>query len=387
MNEYKKKKIVFYWSPCLNPVGTIKSTLNSAAALLRYKAIEYDVHLINACGEWDHYHEFINSNKIKLINLKFKYFRYLPKRGFLQSRFSYLLIFILSIVPLFKIIKKYNPDYIISHLITSLPLTLLFFFRFKSKFILRISGFPKLNIFRKNFWKFVSPKLYCITSPSEELKKSLTELNIFQKEKIFYLPDAIINIKNFIQKKNERVPEFEKRSVKKIIFSAGRLTKQKNFLYLVNEFSNFCLNNDDFILNILGDGEEMDMLKKKIMEKKMSKKIILRGHVENVYKYLKYGDLFVLSSKWEEVGFVIVEAAFSNLFVISSNCPNGPSEFLNNGTNGILFENNKKGALSKALQNFVSLQEKQNMRIRLKKNTDKYTMFKHFKIFDKILSS
>ena len=37
--------------------------------------------------------------------------------------------------------------------------------------------------------------------------------------------------------------------------------------------------------------------------------------------------LFVLSSKWEEVGFVIVEAAMSNLFVISSNCPNGPTEF------------------------------------------------------------
>ncbi len=47
---------------------------------------------------------------------------------------------------------------------------------------------------------------------------------------------------------------------------------------------------------------------------------------------------FVLSSKWEEVGFVIVEAAISNLFVISSDCPNGPSEFLNYGNNGILFK-------------------------------------------------
>ena len=383
----KKKKLVFYWSPCLNPVGTIKSTLNSASALIRYKPFVYDVYLINACGEWDQYLEFINSNKIKLINLKFKYFKYLPKRGFLQSRFSYILIFILSFVPLFKLIKKYKPDYIINHLITSLPLTLLFFFKFKSKFILRISGFPKLNIIRKNFWKFVSPKLHCITSPSEELKKSLTEINIFQKEKIFYLPDAIINIKNFIKKKKEKIPEFEKKNIKKIIFSAGRFTKQKNFSYLINEFSDFCLNNDDFILNILGDGEEMDMLQKKIIEKKMSKKIILRGHVENVYKYFKYGDLFVLSSKWEEVGFVIVEAAFSNLFVISSDCPNGPSEFLNNGTNGMLFENNKKGALSKSLQKFVSLKEKQNMRIRLKKNSDKYTMFKHFKVFHEILSS
>ena len=382
-----KKKTIFYWSPCLNPVGTINSTLNSASALIKYKSNEYDVFLINACGEWDQYLEFINLNKIKLINLQFKYFKFLPKRGYFQSRLSYILIFLFSFFPLVRLIKKYQPDYIVNHLITSLPLSLLFFFKFKSKFILRISGFPKLNIIRKNFWKYVSHKLYCITSPSEELKQDLNKLGIFQEEKIFNLPDAIINIGNFIKKKKEKFIEFEKIKQKKIIFSVGRLTKQKNFSYLINEFSDFCSKNDDFILYILGDGEEMNMLKKKIIEKKMSDKIFLKGHVDNVYKYLKYGDLFILSSKWEEVGFVIVEAALSNLFVISSDCPNGPSEFLNYGTNGILYKSNQKGALNKALQNFVNLEEKQVMKVKLKKNADKYTMFKHFKIFDKILSN
>lgn len=382
-----KKKTIFYWSPCLNPVGTINSTLNSASALIKYKSNEYDVFLINACGEWDQYLEFINLNKIKLINLQFKYFKFLPKRGYFQSRLSYILIFLFSFFPLARLIKKYQPDYIVNHLITSLPLSLLFFFKFKSKFILRISGFPKLNIIRKNFWKYVSHKLYCITSPSEELKQYLNKLGIFQEEKIFNLPDAIINIENFIKKKKEKFIEFEKIKQKKIIFSVGRLTKQKNFSYLINEFSDFCSKNDDFILYILGDGEEMNMLKKKIIEKKMSDKIFLKGHVDNVYKYLKYGDLFILSSKWEEVGFVIVEAALSNLFVISSDCPNGPSEFLNYGTNGILYKSNQKGALNKALQNFVNLEEKQVMKVKLKKNADKYTMFKHFKIFDKILSN
>ena len=382
-----KKKTIFYWSPCLNPVGTINSTLNSASALIKYKSNEYDVFLINACGEWDQYLEFINLNKIKLINLQFKYFKFLPKRGYFQSRLSYILIFLFSFFPLARLIKKYQPDYVVNHLITSLPLSLLIFFKFKSKFILRISGFPKLNIIRKNFWKYVSHKLYCITSPSEELKQDLNKLGIFQEEKIFNLPDAIINIGNFIKKKKEKFIEFEKIKQKKIIFSVGRLTKQKNFSYLINEFSDFCSKNDDFILYILGDGEEMNMLKKKIIEKKMSDKIFLKGHVDNVYKYLKYGDLFILSSKWEEVGFVIVEAALSNLFVISSDCPNGPSEFLNYGTNGILFKSNQKGALNKALQNFVNLEEKQVMKVKLKKNADKYTMFKHFKIFDKILSN
>ena len=65
--------------------------------------------------------------------------------------------------------------------------------------------------------------------------------------------------------------------------------------------------------------------------------------MNNVFKYFKKGEVFVLSSLWEEVGFVMVEAALTNLFVISSNCPNGPKEFLSNGRYGILFENNKSG--------------------------------------------
>ena len=108
--------------------------------------------------------------------------------------------------------------------------------------------------------------------------------------------------------------EIEKTRGKKIIFSAGRLTKQKNFSYLIEEFFDFCKVNDEFILYILGDGEEAKILEKKIKEKKLTDKIFLMGHVDNVYKYFKNGDLFILISKWEEVGFVIV-AAISNLLL------------------------------------------------------------------------
>ena len=117
----------------------------------------------------------------------------------------------------------------------------------------------------------------------------------------------------------------------------------------------------------------------------IEERVYLKGHVDNVYKYFKLGKLFVLSSKWEEVGFVIVEAAISNLFVVSSNCPNGPTEFLDNGRNGILYENNQKGALCEALQKFVFLKNIDQIKLRLKKNADKYTIFKHFITLDKII--
>ena len=67
---------------------------------------------------------------------------------------------------------------------------------------------------------------------------------------------------------------------------------------------------------------------------------------------MKKASAFILPSLYEEVGFVIVEAALSNLFVISSDCPNGPSEFLDYGNSGILFSNNKIGELTKKLNFF-----------------------------------
>ena len=68
---------------------------------------------------------------------------------------------------------------------------------------------------------------------------------------------------------------------------------------------------------ILGDGEEKNELNKLIKNLNLQDRVHLIGRVENVYEYMKQADVFVLSSLWEELGFVIVEAAFNNLFVIS----------------------------------------------------------------------
>ena len=113
------------------------------------------------------------------------------------------------------------------------------------------------------------------------------------------------------------------------------------------------------------------------------------GKVENVFRYMKDSKALILSSKWEEMGFVIIEAAFSNLYVISSNCPNGPSEFLNYGKDGILYENNQKDALYNSLNNFSQIEEKIKFKnkINIKKNSKNFTMFRHFKVLDKILRS
>ena len=193
-------KKIYYWSPCLTKVGTYTSTINSAISLSNYSKKNYQIKIINVCGEWNNCIELFSLNKIEVINFGFNYFKYLPKTGFLSSRFSYLIIILTSIFPLIKLLKKDKPDFLVMHLITLLPLFLMRYFYKSTNFILRISGYPQLNFLRKFFWKYSSKNIFKITCPSKDLVNQLESQKIFQNQKIHFLPDPILNIKNFVKK-------------------------------------------------------------------------------------------------------------------------------------------------------------------------------------------
>jgi len=378
---------VYYWSPCLSKVGTYKSTINSAISLARYSKNNYDVKIINTCGEWNDKKQFFKENNIELLDFGFNYFNFLPKKGFINSRLSYLVIILFSVIPLFKLLIKEKPDFIILHLITSLPLILLKIFNFKTKFILRISGYPKLNFHRKFLWRIVSKNIFKITSPSMDLIYQLKNNKIFPENKINFLPDAIISTKDFVKQLNYKIPLYEKKHKDKFFIAVGRLTKQKNFDYLIDEFYKFSKNNLDTDLLIFGDGEEKKRLMKKIKKYSLSSRVYLMGHSKYIYNYMKKANAFVLSSLWEDPGFVIIEAAMSNLFIISSNCKNGPPVFLQNGKAGLLFESNKKNKLRDKLKEFSELKDEELKlkKINAKKNCFKYTIFRHSLYLRKII--
>ena len=134
--------------------------------------------------------------------------------------------------------------------------------------------------------------------------------------------------------------------------SIGRLTKQKNFAYLINEFSNCEFVKENYKLIILGEGEDRRFLQNLINKKKLNNQIFLLGWKENVQKYLKNAEAFILSSLWEDPGAVLIEAISANTFVISSDCKSGPSEILINGDGGYLFKSNKDGELTETLNKY-----------------------------------
>ena len=68
--------------------------------MANYKKNDFEVYIINACGEWNDHKSDFNLNGVHVINLNFNYFWLLPKEGYFFSRLSYIIIFLLSFFPL-----------------------------------------------------------------------------------------------------------------------------------------------------------------------------------------------------------------------------------------------------------------------------------------------
>ena len=379
-------KSVYYWSPFLTHVATISAVIESAKSLRKYSK-KYEPVIIDACGEFESYKKILINNQINTINLtSFKYFKFLPKNGFFSSRFSYLLIFLFSFIPLYKVIKKKNPDYFICHLITSLPMLLAKLFNFRSKFILRISGLPKFNFFRKFYWKTCGNVFFRITSPTNATINHLQLIKIFDEKKIFLLQDPIIDIQKIVKLKKQKIdPYFEKNQ---FIVAIGRLTKQKNFKFLISCFQKLIDFQPNLKLVILGDGEEMQNLKKLIHTKNLKNNIFLLGHSQNVFSYLSRAKLFILSSLWEDPGWVLLEAAASNTLILSSDCKNGPSEIIDNNNAGQLYKSDDEQDFINKFNKIMSLDKAQinSKKLFAKKKSYSYTKFQHFKNLEEIIS-
>ena len=95
---------------------------------------------------------------------------------------------------------------------------------------------------------------------------------------------------------------------------------------------------------------------------------------------MKNAECFILSSLWEDPGWVLIEAASVNTTIISSNCPNGPVEFLSNGEGGYLFDSNNKKSFLKIFDKYKSDDNKTKYKklTITKKNVRSYTLFRHY---------
>jgi glycosyltransferase involved in cell wall biosynthesis len=146
----------------------------------------------------------------------------------------------------------------------------------------------------------------------------------------------------------ERRPE-NKTTEGPMIITVGRLEPQKDHETLLRAFGRLLKTQPAHLL-ILGDGSLREHLDDVTRRLGLQDWVRFAGYVENPYPLMKAADLFVLSSRYEGFGNVLVEAMLCGLPVVSTDCPSGPREILNGGDYGLLVPPGNPDALADAME-------------------------------------
>ncbi|MCI0562551.1 MAG: glycosyltransferase [Nitrososphaera sp.] len=120
-----------------------------------------------------------------------------------------------------------------------------------------------------------------------------------------------------------------------VVLAVGRLTRQKDFPTLIRAFARVRQTRPARLL-ILGEGPDRPALEALVNQLGLEDDVALPGFVENPYAYMSRASLYVLSSRWEGLPTVLIEALYCGPPIIATDCPSGPREILADGQHGLL---------------------------------------------------
>lgn len=334
------------------------------------------------------------SKKFKKIYICSTYIKNKPKLSnniiFLNRKNTkiknHILIYLISLFKLFKFLLSHKDVTILSFQanIYCIIISKLF----KSKVIIRSNASPSgwaNNYLKKNIFKFFLKKSDEIIVNSRLFQREMKR-NFNVKSKLIYNP---LNKNEVIKlsKINKKVDFFDKTKNLKVL-NIGRMTKQKDQLTLLKSI-NQIKNKLPLRLIIMGSGKEKEKLLEFIKINKLNNFVKLIGYHKNPFNVLKKANLFILSSVYEGLPNVLLEAAALKKFIISSDCPTGPSEILENGNYGLLFRtSNYKDLANKILiYNSMNLKKKKLYITKLHRSLKIYdyqnNLNKYFEILSK----
>ena len=314
--------------------------------------------------------------RIKIINSNFE------KKKKFSKYFKY---FICLIILVRELIKSEKIS-VISFQANMYCIFLSIFFNFK--LIVRSNSSPSgwtknflKNYIFKIFFKFPN---FVIVNSSEFKNEMKKKFNV--NAKLIYNPLNLNEIKKK-SKKKIKLDFFKNKNYKKII-NIARFTDQKDHLTLLKGFL-LASQNEKLKLLIIGYGPNKSKIFEFIKKNKLERVVKVMSFQENPYKYLKKSDLFILSSKFEGLPNVLLEAMSLKKFIISTNCPTGPREILNNGKYGLLFKIGDHKKLSRLILEYSKNQNKFNKLVingykSLKKYDYKNNCEKYLNLINKI---
>jgi glycosyltransferase involved in cell wall biosynthesis len=137
---------------------------------------------------------------------------------------------------------------------------------------------------------------------------------------------------------------------RRVILAAGRLTRQKGFDLLVRAYEPLAAEHPDWTLRIFGSGVGRDRLRRMIDERGLADRVLLRARTPDLAGEMERASAYVLSSRFEGMPMVIIEAMSKGLPVVAFDCPTGPGEMIEDGGNGLLVPAGDVAGLTAALR-------------------------------------
>ena len=167
----------------------------------------------------------------------------------------------------------------------------------------------------------------------------------------------------------------------------GRFTEQKDQILLLKSLK-YLEKDLNYEAILIGKGVLRFNLNKYLKKNDLNDKIKILNFVDNPYNLLKQTDIFVLSSKFEGLPNVLLEALVLNKFVISSDCPTGPKEILLNGKGGLLFKTGSYKDLTKKILYYSKNKNKCNKLLKVAvKSLDRFDYKKNLMKYYNLISS
>ncbi|WP_326820368.1 glycosyltransferase family 4 protein [Streptosporangium sp. NBC_01756] len=147
------------------------------------------------------------------------------------------------------------------------------------------------------------------------------------------------------------------RQENRLVIAAGRLVSQKGFDLLVPAFEQVVRRYPDWRLRIYGTGPKKAKLKALIRERKLGDNITLMGRTDRLDEELAQSSVYVLSSRFEGLPMVMIEAMSHALPVVAFDCPTGPRDVITDGVDGLLVPPQDVDALAEALKRLIADRE------------------------------
>ena len=184
--------------------------------------------------------------------------------------------------------------------------------------------------------------------------------------------DNIEVIHNVVTNYPEKITDVADRP--KRIIAVGRLQAQKGFDLLIQSWQLIAARHPDWQLVVYGHGGDLQKLQQQLEKAGLTSSMTFAGATDNIYKEYQNSAFYVMSSRYEGWGLVLVEAMSCGLPCVSFDCPYGPSDIIRDGEDGFLVENGNIQQLAEKMELLINNKElRERLGVRSRLNAARFT--------------